>query len=129
MRRDKNQNNEFWLSLENFRDFGRDLNFSCLYPLLCVQYFFGSVVLSKHVSHYCPRSGFVHYDPTTTHREGTNYPPPRNALGGSITVQLFSCHQYPENCLEQTVFSALYKKIYLSFKRVRQSKWQIINHL
>ena len=42
------------------------------------------MALSKHVTHYRPRSGFPYYDLTIFEREGLLYPPPGDALGCSV---------------------------------------------
>ena len=34
-----------------------------------------SVVLSKYLTHYGPRTYFPYYNHTTVHREGSTYPP------------------------------------------------------
>ena len=64
-----------------------------------------SVALSKHVTHYGPRSGFPYYDLTTPQREGLPYPPPGDALGCSVgralgTLPVWSLKKKSVNTLQ-----------------------------
>jgi len=52
----------------------------CL-PLFKIYKLAGSMALSKHVTHYGPWSGFLYYNLTTSHREGTLSPTWGHAVG------------------------------------------------